>query len=339
MDTLTRPRFGEERPKVIAISVTYGNRFSLAQRMVAAALRAGVSAVVLVDNASEDPSARALKELERNLDGALIVLRQEENRGSAGGYATGILHAVKEGAEFLWLLDDDNAPLPDALERLWSAYLYLGADPRNVLFSHRLAPAFGKDQPAKAPISLRPNAFLNFHFLNVLPYLLRRVSWIGQKGNVGSSFPIQAVDHALYGGLFFHRFWVEKIGLPREDFFVYVDDLEYTLRFAQAGGRLYLCALSRIEDLQPSWNHKGNPWLAPDADEKRLFYIVRNGIWLSKRRATFLPFFLANLGLFLGFLTLSAMRHRVRPALFARRLGLFWRAFQEGWHGRLGKIR
>ena len=43
---------------------------------------------------------------------------------------------------------------------------------------------------------------------------------------------------------------VSKIGFPREDFVLYVEDTEFTLRLKNNGGKIYFIPDVRISDLQ-----------------------------------------------------------------------------------------
>nr|MDQ5807787.1 glycosyltransferase [Actinomycetota bacterium] len=69
--------------------------------------------VLVVDNASSDGTAAWLAEQDD-----VEVLRLEENVGGAGGFHAGLERAHREGAEWMWLMDDDTIPRPDALEAL-----------------------------------------------------------------------------------------------------------------------------------------------------------------------------------------------------------------------------
>ena len=97
---------------VVAVVVTY-NRLKLLKRNIAC-LRQNVpvSSIVVVNNGSTDGTAEWLKTQDD-----LVVLEQE-NVGGAGGFYTGIEHAYRMGAEWVWCMDDDVFPRADCLEKL-----------------------------------------------------------------------------------------------------------------------------------------------------------------------------------------------------------------------------
>ncbi len=54
-------------------------------------------------------------------------------------------------------------------------------------------------------------------------------------------------------GLFFHKDLIEKIGLPDESYFLYVDDFDFTYRITKAGGEIWMVTNSHLHDLESSF--------------------------------------------------------------------------------------
>lgn len=73
--------------------------------------------VVLVDNDSTDGSEEHLRRQLRDVE----ILQSGSNLGFAGGNNVGIRHALKNGADYVWLLNNDAVPDPDALTALVKA--------------------------------------------------------------------------------------------------------------------------------------------------------------------------------------------------------------------------
>lgn len=79
-----------------------------------AAQTAPPDAVLVVDNASRPPFAPPASPA--GWAGPRVdVLRLPENVGPAGGYAAGLRAFLASGAPWVWLVDDDSTPRPDAL--------------------------------------------------------------------------------------------------------------------------------------------------------------------------------------------------------------------------------
>ncbi len=111
-----------EDARVCAAVVTYNRKELLVECLEA--LRAQtrpLGRIHLVDNASSDGthellSARGLLE-----DGLIAYERSASNLGGAGGFARAIENARSGECDWIWVMDDDTAPRPDALERLLAA--------------------------------------------------------------------------------------------------------------------------------------------------------------------------------------------------------------------------
>lgn len=70
--------------------------------------------IVVVDNGSSDGSEAALLEKFPYLD----IVQTGCNLGYAGGNNRGIRHALANGADYVWLLNNDTVVAPDALAEL-----------------------------------------------------------------------------------------------------------------------------------------------------------------------------------------------------------------------------
>src|SRR5689334_9828215 len=109
------------------VTVTYGNRHMFLEQVVSEAFANGASKVIIVDNGSALTSKQAIKELERNFNGRLVIVTLSENCGSAFGFKVGLEYALSySDCEYIWLLDDDNKPAEGALAELFRQRDQLG---------------------------------------------------------------------------------------------------------------------------------------------------------------------------------------------------------------------
>lgn len=336
-----------DRDKVCVVTVTYGNRFELLQRVIKAALALGVGKVIVVDNASEPESRRQLRELERASQGKVEVVYLPENLGSAGGYKAGLEHASRDRTcEFIWLLDDDNEPAEDALNELQAQYRSLEATytpDKLMLLALRedrayLQAALRTAHPRKG--FPRKSSFLRFHILD-LPEKLGKLftlrSAADDRPAARSQAPVK-IPYGPYGGLFFHRSVISGIGLPDDRFYLYGDDFEYTYRVTDAGGGVFLVPSSRITDIDRAWHiqAKGGFWstrlLLGDSDT-RVYYVVRNRTYFEKfiwGDADLV--YTLNRWVFLALLRVLALRYRRQV-----RYQMILKAVQDGESERLGR--
>lgn len=223
-------------PRVVAVVVTW-NREQLLERILRE-VDAGTrrpDLVVVVDNASTDGTPRLLEGLAEELQTPIDVLRLERNTGGAGGFKAGLERALAQGADLLWLMDDDGQPPADCLTTLLAyvdRYDFLGPavvaedDPRRLCFPIRI--------PGSATV-------------------------VHDLADVEAA----AVDGVLeevvipFNGVLLTRALVERIGLPREEFFIWGDDVEYLWRARRAGARVATIVPSRFR--HPATDDLGTP--------------------------------------------------------------------------------
>jgi len=107
-----------DSPRVAAVVVTYNRRDLLLESLAAVlAQTRAPDKVIVVDNASEDGTAAAVRDRFPSVH--LAELRR--NSGGAGGFAGGMALALADGADLIWLMDDDTVPEPGALSALLRA--------------------------------------------------------------------------------------------------------------------------------------------------------------------------------------------------------------------------
>jgi rhamnopyranosyl-N-acetylglucosaminyl-diphospho-decaprenol beta-1,3/1,4-galactofuranosyltransferase len=228
------PQPSHATPRTIAVVVTF-NRRELVTRLEATLDTGRVvpDEVVVVDNASTDGTAQALAALETTTPLSVVALT--ENTGGAGGFHTGLATALERGAELVWLMDDDGTPAPDCLELLLPH-----------LDTHDfLGPAVvSEDDPARLCFPIRVPGTSR---------VLHRV------GDLEAAAPAGLLDDVVipFNGVLVTRKLVERIGLPREEFFIWGDDVEYLWRARAAGARIATVVPARFS--HPSTDDLGTP--------------------------------------------------------------------------------
>jgi rhamnopyranosyl-N-acetylglucosaminyl-diphospho-decaprenol beta-1,3/1,4-galactofuranosyltransferase len=214
------------------VVVTY-NRLDLLQRLVKALSDVpDLDEVLVIDNASTDGTGDWLA----GLDGDRVMARTlERNTGGAGGFHDGLAWAAERGADLVWLMDDDGLPEPDCLSLLlarageldfWGPVVVDQTDPERLVFPIRL-----------------PGGTRVVHALSDV----RRAADDGLIRGIVIPF----------NGVLVTRELVERIGLPRAEFFIWGDDHEYRLRAERAGARVATVVDARVR--HPSVGALGTP--------------------------------------------------------------------------------
>jgi len=226
-------------PRIVAVVVTF-NRLALLQRLVTALRETpALAEVVVVDNASTDGTGQWLvaQTAEAGDEGGvpLHAVLMDENRGGAGGFAAGMRVGLERGADLLWLMDDDGLPDPDCLRLLlerardfdfWGPAVLAEQDPARLCFPIRL-----------------PGGTAVVH----------RMSDVEAAARDGV-----IVDVVIpFNGVLLTRELVERIGLVREEFFIWGDDVEYLWRARAAGARVGTVVTARFA--HPATDELGTP--------------------------------------------------------------------------------
>jgi len=262
------------------VTVTYGDRWHLLEKVLQGCQSLGVRQVVVVDNASDRPIGSLISSFPMVID----VVRLPRNTGSAIGFKSGIERALQMGSEYILLLDDDTVPAPGSIEMLCMA-LKSGignhSGPVAVLGNRTNFAAGSASEIESMIVRLRPASFLSFHVYDIPGKVWRRLRKLFPATVKRNAPPLIKTEACTYGGLLFHRSLIEEIGLPREEFVLYVDDYELTYRITSSGGSIALVTDAKINDLEMQWNtgerftNTFKAWLLGEGD-LRAYYTARN---------------------------------------------------------------
>ncbi|HET7174337.1 MAG TPA: glycosyltransferase [Nocardioidaceae bacterium] len=247
-----------QRPAAVAVVVTWNRRDLLTKSLTAVlAQTSPPETVVVVDNASDDGTSQMVAERFPAVD----LVTAARNTGGAGGFAVGLARALRRPGDAVWLMDDDTVPEPGALAALLDARArYPGRTP--ALVASRVVWTDGRDHPMNTP-RRRPFAGAD---------AAGRAAGVGCIPIRSASFVSILVDAAR----------ARSVGLPVADYFLWNDDFEYTTRLLRGAVGLYCPASVAV--------HRTEKFGASDADPGgRLYYEVRNKVWLFTRSRSLSP--------------------------------------------------
>lgn len=329
-----RGRTSPWHPLVTVVTVTYGDRLHLVRQVVDRALQMpDVRDVVVVDNASVNDLSELVS------SGRVTIVRQPGNTGSAAGFWAGMQAALVHNPSELYLLDDDNVPEPDAIEKLRESLR--AWPPGTVGLSYRASRTEQSELLNDGrPVRMTPDAFSEFSIGRFLSHRLRHDS--GKVQDIPPTSEPRTVEFAPYGGLLLPADLVARIGPPRLDYYLYVDDHEYTHRIHSSGTAIVLVPDSVVHDIDETWHTVSDripPQYQPGAADRRIYYAMRNRVDFEWRKSAHNKLaYLCNAGAFLTVVTVKALLNRASPTLVARRLALMTRAIKDGLSGRLGQV-
>jgi GT2 family glycosyltransferase len=327
-------------PHVSVVVVTYGSRADLLRQVLA-----GLDGqswqpthVIVVDNGASPPPLAVIDTVPHRW--SFEVIPMGVNRGSAAGFGAGMKRALEGGSDLVWLLDDDNVAQPSALADLLRRWQQ-SSEPNETAFAAMRGDRKKYVDAASGLPSMKfspRNSFLGFSLFD-RPGSRLNASISGRRPNGTMSL---VLDVAIYGGLLIPRAVLQRAGFPAEEYFVYLDDRDFTTRITLAGGRIELVPEAIVKDVDDSWGgDQGNRFPAlfnPSISDAKLYYTVRNAVHYERKYVASAK--LAYFTNLLAHVSIGAALTLIRGAratFVLKRSGLLRRAVVDGWHGRLGE--
>jgi rhamnosyltransferase len=297
---------------IATVTVTYNPAKILSQQINALKAQTyPIAEFIVVDNASSDGTCEMLAS--RYPDVTLLPL--SENVGVGGGYSAGLEYAaLQRKYDWVWILDQDSVPHPNALAALLDPLASINED--------------------TAKIGMLASSMAHSTTQLSYPGLVWNSGWKAPRREE-STKPVWFADAVISSGSLVSRETVQTIGLPRADFFMDFVDFEYCLRLRRKG---YLIAVVRDSLLEHSI---GEPRLVQilgfrrawaDHVPWREYYLSRNYKFTINAYYPGLKSSVYVLG--------RLLRHALGITLFGARkaecLRMMWMGYQDGRAGRLG---
>ena len=243
----------EQRTSTCAVVVTHNRRELLAECLEAVLGQTRrPDRVLVVDNASTDGTDALVAE--RFPEASL--LRMPENDGSAAGFGAGMTWAVDDAAGHEWirLMDDDTVPSqtrPRAVAGRRGAL----ADRDPMLLASKVLWTDGR---------LHPMNYSGPRFQRMDDFV------------AGVESGVVEMRYTTWVSLLARREAVKRYGVPRRNYFIWNDDIEWTARVLRRERGFLVpasVAVHRTETAEPSQG--GRP----------LYYAVRNGLFMLRSRS------------------------------------------------------
>jgi len=239
---------------VASVTLAY-NAKALVVRQIEALLRQAESLreIIVVDNASSDGTAEFVAATYPKV----TIIRLPTNEGAGGGYAAGLQYAVFEkNHDWVWTLDQDSVPGPDALSKLLAAWEETKRGKVGLIAPLWIDAATGI-----------PGSAYRWHDKPV------------PMSRADLESPLSFVDMVISSGSMIRNDAVRAAGLPRKDFFMDWADYEYCLRLRRLGFQIVLatkCLMPHTVGSPRSVRLLGKTRLRHNHAPWREYYKVRN---------------------------------------------------------------
>lgn len=204
------------------VIVTY-NRLTKLKKCLAAyeAQTLSPNYILIIDNCSTDGTKEYLDEWAKHTSlHNPIIIHSPSNSGGSGGFYLGMQEAIKLGAEWIWVADDDAYPYPDCLKKIADAYGILEEKE--------------KETVQALCCKVMDNNGISINHRRCIKRFLGQVkenSLLPEKYNE----PIVDIDIFSFVGTVIRKTAIERVGLPYKEYFIFYDDTEYSFRLRNIG--------------------------------------------------------------------------------------------------------
>jgi len=215
---------------------------------------------IVLDNASSDGSVDAVR---TSFPGVQII-ELDQNLGYAGNNDVGIKAAMDQGADWVFVLNEDTILAPDCLEKLV---------------------AVGESEPA---IGIVGPLVYHHDEPEVIQSAGGKMNRFFQGWHRGQNEP----DHGQYDhpepvdwitgcGIMVRREVIEQVGAIDERFFYYVEEFEWCIRARKSGWKIFFAPQAKLWHKGVQRNYQPKPSI--------MYYLTRNRLFLLyKHHASFI---------------------------------------------------
>jgi len=283
------------KEKICAVVVTYNRKDLLLECLNALRNQThSLDGIYLIDNASTDGTQELLMkdgwiaEIVSNKSNEPIekifmpnndklifyYVRMHEDTGGSGGFHEGVKRAYEKGYDWLWLMDDDAEAKEDALENLLK-----------FLYEKNLVALASLEVDLNNKVIHPQRGYFNFKNVYkgiVIPF--------DEKKMLKNCY--LEIDHASFVGILIKSCVISEIGLPKKEFFIHYDDVEYCIRLRKVGKILLIpnSIIFHKEKMLKSGMLKNflgrNSLRFPFEEFWLTYYGQRNLVWLGKKYST-----------------------------------------------------
>lgn len=189
----------------------------------------------------------------------LVIVRNSENSGFAAGNNVGLRHIQSVGvARYVWILNNDTVVAPSSLTKLVST----------AASTERVGAVGATIYEYFAPTDVQHAAgggFGPWHSLGTTP------KSVGSRASAAGGVEAD-IDYITGASVLIPLETIARVGLISDEYFMYGEDVDYSLRIRQAGLKLLYAAAAQV------W-HKGGAAIG-HGSPRHDYYAVRNALHL-----------------------------------------------------------
>lgn len=317
---------------ILAAIVTYGEieRFDHLKKGIERLNSVdAISKIIIIDNGSKYDVQTMISQL--NIEVPIDFYHNDKNEGSAGGFGQVFeISRREENYTRLLILDDDSLLGNEALKSIFDYEKNTNMKGRYIWSLYR---------PVKYPDNFKKDWDWNEQYLNnriVGISIQQQLFGKAQKTNRKHKDMAELL-YAPYAGMLISKDIVDSDFYPDRSYYLYVDDIDYSIQLKKSKINIFQIEEAKIEDLEGSWGtkkHGMQSYFGNEGNEFRYLYNVRNWIFMIKNQGYIYSntIFRVNLILY-HILALVTMPKNKKGLIKYKRLRI---AIKDGLSGNMG---
>lgn len=210
--------------------------------------------IVVVDNASTDGSFCILSNVYKNED-KVFILKSTENNGFSAGNNIGINFALKNGADYIMLLNNDTVIDKNMIEILHSR---------------------ANDSTVTTPkMYYYSNPNIIWYAGGELNYKSGKIKHIGLDKADNKKYDTEKICSFVTGCcMMIHKDIFKKVGMLDENYFMYGEDVDYSIKLTNAGTKMLFLPNAKL------WHKVGG---SSASSKLNIYYDTRNKLLLMDK--------------------------------------------------------
>ena len=174
----------------------------------------------------------------------IILIRSQSNNGFAAGNNIGIDFAKKQhDCSFIWLLNNDTIVTPETLPVLVNSFSVNTKHNIGILGSK----LFYYDEP-----KILQGRGARFNPWTACIYLIDAM-----KNDENNYSSVEKTDYAIGASMFVSKDFIDDVGPLNESYFLYYEELDWSIRALRKGWNTYNCNISTIYHKQGKTTQTG----------------------------------------------------------------------------------
>jgi len=232
----------------------------------------------------------------------LIFIQAGENLGFAGGNNIGIKYALaKNDFEYIWFLNNDTVIEKDTLSKMVQKFESYKKEGKKVGILGSKLLYYDRPNIIQGIGGIYNKWFAVAKHLGVFEE---------DKGQYDNEQILDKIDYVIGASMLVSKEFIKEVGLMCEDYFLYFEELDWTLRGKEKGYQLGYCWQSKV--YHKEGGSIGSSSKGSDKSEIADYYGLRNRILFTKK---FYPNYLWSVYLGFGVVILNRIKRKKTKSL------------------------